>query len=113
MSIWSRIADAVARLGGTISEVFQKISSGAAAAPEKSLAFTIGMIALGAKMAKADGVVSGAEVTAFKEVFHVPPEDLQHVARVFNLAKRDVAGSFISPRRMAPSMSGNLPISNG
>jgi DnaJ like chaperone protein len=105
MSIWSRIADAVARLGGTISEVFQKISSGAAAAPEKSLAFTIGMIALGAKMAKADGVVSGAEVTAFKEVFHVPPEDLQHVARVFNLAKRDVAGFEFYARQVAKLFS--------
>jgi DnaJ like chaperone protein len=43
-------------------------------------------------MAKADGQVSQAEVRAFKEVFHVPQEEMDNVARVFNQARRDSAG---------------------
>ena len=43
-------------------------------------------------MAKADGVVTQIEIDAFKRVFVIAPEDLPNVARVFNLAKQDVAG---------------------
>ncbi len=50
------------------------------------------MIALGAKMAKADGQVTRDEVEAFKQIFKVPPEDMKDVARVFNQARKDVAG---------------------
>jgi DnaJ like chaperone protein len=70
-------------------------------APERTLGFTIGMIALGAKMAKADGVVTVDEVTAFKQVFHVPQAELAAVARVFNLAKQDVAGYETYARQIA------------
>lgn len=56
------------------------------------IAFTIGVIALGAKMAKADGYVSREEVDAFKQVFDVPPDELANVARIFDLARKDVAG---------------------
>ena len=52
----------------------------------------MGVIALGAKMAKADGVVTKDEVTAFKDVFKVPDSEVKNVARLFNLAKKDVAG---------------------
>lgn len=58
----------------------------------RKIAFTIGVIALGAKMAKADGHVTQDEVTAFRQVFHVPPGELENVGRVFNLARRDSAG---------------------
>ncbi|HLS69448.1 MAG TPA: TerB family tellurite resistance protein [Kiloniellales bacterium] len=60
--------------------------------PEKSIAFTIGVIVLGAKMAKADGAVTRDEVSAFKEVFQVPPEEMRNVGRVFNQARRDARG---------------------
>ena len=56
------------------------------------MAFTVGVIALGAKMAKADGVVTVDEVNAFKEVFKIPEGEMQNVARVFNLAKQDATG---------------------
>jgi DnaJ like chaperone protein len=87
MSIWQRIAGAVQDVGGTVGSLF-----GGDKPPEKSVAFTIGMIALGAKMAKADGDVTGDEVEAFKQVFQVPEKDRASVERVFNLAKQDVAG---------------------
>jgi DnaJ like chaperone protein len=60
--------------------------------PERSVAFTIAVIALSAKMAKADGQVTRDEVTAFREVFSIPPEEESNAARVFNLARQDVAG---------------------
>ncbi|MEC9345804.1 MAG: TerB family tellurite resistance protein [Pseudomonadota bacterium] len=58
----------------------------------RQVAFTIGVIVLGAKMAKADGHVSENEIAAFKEVFQVPPDELRNVARVFNQAKREATG---------------------
>src|SRR4029079_8304060 len=59
---------------------------------QHQVAFTIGVIALGAKMAKADGVVTRDEIIAFKEVFKVPEGEMENVSRVFNLAKQDVVG---------------------
>ncbi|GAB4232140.1 MAG: DnaJ family molecular chaperone [Methyloligellaceae bacterium] len=67
-------------------------ADGDGAAGENQVAFTVGVIALGAKMAKADGVVTADEVSAFKDVFKVPEGEMKNVARVFNLAKQDVAG---------------------
>src|SRR3546814_4837692 len=58
----------------------------------KAIAFTIAVIALGAKMAKADGAVNRSEIDAFKEVFRVPPHEIRNVARVFDQARRDSRG---------------------
>lgn len=90
MSIWSRIAEALAALtsGEALSKVFDKLRS----PPERSVAFAIAVIALGAKMAKADGHVTRDEVTAFREVFHIAAQDEEGAARVFNMARTDVAG---------------------
>ncbi|WP_436397582.1 TerB family tellurite resistance protein [Roseobacter sp. S98] len=90
MSIWSRITDALSALtaGEGLSAVFDRLRS----PPERSVAFAIAVIALGAKMAKADGHVTRDEVTAFREVFHIASRDEQGAARVFNLARQDVAG---------------------
>ncbi|GGE49339.1 molecular chaperone DjiA [Actibacterium pelagium] len=90
MSIWTRIAEALSALsnGEPLSEVFERLRT----PPERSVAFTIAVIALGAKMAKADGQVTRDEVTAFREVFTIPPEDEANAARVFNMARTDVAG---------------------
>lgn len=90
MSIWSRISDAIAALatGEGLSVVFEKLRSN----PDRTVAFTIAVIALGAKMAKADGQVTRDEVTAFREVFHIPAAEEANAARVFNMARTDVAG---------------------
>ncbi len=86
-----KIASAAQTLGSSVGDFFTGVH-GKSSAPEKSVAFTIGMIALGAKMAKADGVVTKDEVNAFKQVFHVPEKDMAAVQRVFDLAKQDIAG---------------------
>lgn len=90
MSLWSRISEAVAALthGESLSAVFDKLR----APPQRSVAFAIAVIALGAKMAKADGQVTRDEVTAFREVFQIASADEAGAARVFNLARQDVAG---------------------
>lgn len=90
MSLWSRIAEAVSALakGESLSHVFDTLRT----PPERSVAFAIAVIALGAKMAKADGQVTRDEVTAFREVFHIPREEEAQAARVFNLARTDVTG---------------------
>lgn len=90
MSIWSRIADALAALtsGEGLTAVFETLRT----PPERSVAFTIAVIALGAKMAKADGLVTRDEVTAFREVFEIPKSEEKNAARIFNMARHDVAG---------------------
>ena len=74
--------------GESLSEVFEKLRT----PPERSVAFAIAVVALGAKMAKADGQVTRDEVTAFREVFVISAQDEAGAARVFNLARQDVAG---------------------
>ena len=90
MSIWSRISDALQALaqGESLAKVFDRLRT----PPERSVAFAIAVVALGAKMAKADGQVTRDEVTAFREVFEIANEDEAGAARVFNLARQDVAG---------------------
>lgn len=90
MSLWTRIWDAIEALsqGSSLSDVFETLTR----PPEKTLAFTIAVIGLGAKMAKADGQVTRDEVTAFREVFHIEAADEAHAARIFNLARQDVRG---------------------
>ena len=105
MSIWGKLAGAATgfALGGPIGALLGAVAGhfgvdrqlelgDAAGPPESQVAFTVGVIALGAKMAKADGVVTPDEVEAFKQVFRVPPGEMHNVARIFDLAKQDVAG---------------------
>lgn len=73
----------------------------------KQIAFTIGVIVLGAKMAKADGVVTRDEIAAFKEVFQIPPEEMNNVGRVFNMARKDAAGFESYARQIANLFRGN------
>jgi DnaJ like chaperone protein len=108
MSIWSRVRDSLSAIGESVAGFLKRLRR--RTPPEKTIGFTIGMIALGAKMAKADGLVSGSEVAAFKQVFQVPDKDLPAVARVFNLAKQDVAGYEFYARQVSRLFNGRSPI---
>lgn len=110
MSIWTRIAESLSAIGDSVGGFLAKLARGRPAAPEKSIGFTIGMIALGAKMAKADGAVTHDEIAAFKQVFHVPDKDLAAIARVFNLAKQDTAGYDVYARQIARLFKTKAPI---
>ncbi|HEY6984360.1 TerB family tellurite resistance protein [Reyranella sp.] len=117
MKIWGKIVGGTAgfALGGPIAAllgvmaghavdqyVLEERPSGETAPAERrdpadhpglrQIAFTIGVIALGAKMAKVDGDVTGIEVEAFRSFFQVPPGEERNVERFFDLAKRDAAG---------------------
>ena len=107
MSVWSRIAAALAALaaGEGLSALFDRLR----APPERSVGFTIAVIALGAKMAKADGRVTRDEVAAFRAVFTVPPEEEGNAARVFNLARQDVAGFEDYARKVRAMFPGDGP----
>ncbi len=106
MSIWGKIIGGAAgfALGGPIGALLGVVGGHAIdryAAPDqpidedaatRKVAFTIGVIALGAKMAKADGVVTREEIAAFREVFQVPAEETRNVGRVWDLARRTSDG---------------------
>jgi DnaJ like chaperone protein len=105
MSIWERILDAATRLAngesiGSLLGLSPQASDGEHPGL-RQVAFTIGVIALGAKMAGASGEVSDAEVKAFRSFFKVPPGEEKNVERFFNLAKRDVAGFETYARQVA------------
>ena len=109
MSIWKRLAGAAAGLAedahmGGLGHFFHHDNDGNA---QHQIAFTIGVIALGAKMAKADGVVTRDEIIAFKEVFKVPEGEMENVSRVFNLAKQDVVGYEAYANQLASLLKGN------
>ncbi len=67
-------------------------SPGASGPDARRTAFGIGIVVLAAKMAKADGRVTRAEINAFRDVFQIAPEDLKTVGAIFNQAKRDAHG---------------------
>ena len=54
--------------------------------------FSIALIALSAKMAKADGIVTDDEVAAFRAFFTYPAEEAPKVQMLWNLAQQDTAG---------------------
>jgi DnaJ like chaperone protein len=89
--------------GESLAAIFDRLRT----PPERSVAFAIAVIALGAKMAKADGQVTRDEVTAFREVFQIAREDEAGAARVFNLARQDVAGYREYAQRIGAMYEGN------
>lgn len=108
LSLWSRISEALTALtrGEGLSAVFDHLRG----APERSVGFTIAVIALGAKMAKADGAVTRDEVFAFRQVFQIPPEEEANAARVFNMARTDVAGFDAYARKIAAMFGPGDPV---
>ena len=107
MSIWDRLGEFITRVSSSASsgvaevvEAVRTVFSGDAEL-RKQVAFSVAMIALSAKMAKADGIVTQNEVRAFQEIFEVPRDQTRNVARLYDLAKRDVAGFETYAERMA------------
>lgn len=112
MSLWTDIGAFVANLAtDTFSTVVESIRTmfGGDAQTRKRVAFSIAIIALSAKMAKADGIVTEDEVQAFQQIFAVPSSEVKHVARVYNLAKQDVAGYTSYGRQVRSLFPGDDP----
>ena len=111
MSIWGKILGGVSgfavggpigalvgALGGHMYDKYRRQAEtnnttiGQKTDQTKSITFTIGVIVLGAKMAKADGHVTEDEIIAFKQVFQVPDNEVKNVARIFDQARKDSNG---------------------
>lgn len=68
--------------------------------PTDTVAFSIAFIALSAKIAKADGLVTRDEVTMFRRIFDIPPEEERNAAKVYNLCRQETTGFEDYARRM-------------
>src|SRR5215468_4815376 len=109
MSIWGKIVGGAAgfAVGGPLGALLglaaghvlldeQQSSVAAQADPriprERQAAFVMGVIALAAKMAKADGQVTLDEIRAFREIVKAPPGEMKNVEWVFDQARQSSAG---------------------
>jgi DnaJ like chaperone protein len=102
MRIWDKIVEGMNSLG--IAELLGLSSPPADDGGHpglRQIGFTIGVIALGAKMARVDGQVSEVERAAFRDFFDVPPGEEANVERFFDLAKRDAGGFETYARQVA------------
>ena len=105
MTIWGKIIGSAtgfafggpigALLGGVAGHALDKLKT-KEKLPEqlalKQIGFTIGVIVLSAKMAKADGKVTKSEIKAFKEKINVPDNEIKNVARLWDQAKKTTDG---------------------
>ena len=105
MTIWGKIIGSAtgfafggpigALLGGAAGHALDKLKT-KEKLPEqlalKQIGFTIGVIVLSAKMAKADGKVTKSEIKAFKEKIKVPDNEIKNVARLWDQAKKTTDG---------------------
>lgn len=88
MSFWSGIMGAAARMFGPAERPDMDGFPGRI----DDAGFAAALIALGAKLAKADGIVTRDEIDAFKNVFKTPPEAEAGMARFFDLARQTTLG---------------------
>ncbi|MCC6736252.1 MAG: DnaJ family molecular chaperone [Bauldia sp.] len=112
MSIWQRFRQVLGDGVVAVGAVFDRIGTIFAGDPEerRHMAFSVAMVALSAKMAKADGVVTLDEVRAFRRLVDVPPSQAQHVERLFAMARRDVAGFESYAKKIASLYEPHDPI---
>ena len=88
MNIWQRIFSAGARLFGPPNMPDEHGQPGRM----DQAGIVAALVALGAKMAKADGQVRNAEVAAFKRVFQASPDNEDTIGRFFDLARQTTLG---------------------
>jgi DnaJ like chaperone protein len=107
MSIWARIGEFVARMSSSatngVADLVEAVRTVFEGDPElrRRVAFSVAMIALSAKMAKADGIVTQDEIRAFQDIFSMPQEERRNVERLYRLAMADTAGYEVYARQLA------------
>ncbi|MEM7696300.1 MAG: DnaJ family molecular chaperone [Pseudomonadota bacterium] len=93
MSAWGTFANAIKDVGAVGADVFDRVRGAVSGGDDaRQAAFSMAVVALAAKMAKADGVVTMAEATSFWNRFDVPPDAIRPIRRLFDLAQQDVSG---------------------
>ncbi len=88
MSLLSKIFTAGARLFGPPPRIDEDGQPGR----QDPASVTAALIALGAKMAKSDGLVTVDEIEAFKQVFQASAEDEAQIGRFFDLSRQTTLG---------------------
>lgn len=101
-SIWGKLGGAGlglalggpigALLGGVAGHMLIDREGAPFGKPPRDVLFTMGLVALAAKMAKADGVVVDVEVKAFEQIIEVPEGEHSKVQRLFELAMQTSDG---------------------
>ncbi|WP_114769429.1 J domain-containing protein [Microvirga subterranea] len=101
-SIWGKLGGAGiglalggpigALLGGVAGHMLVDREGAPFGRPPRDVLFTMGLVALSAKMAKADGIVVDREIKAFEQVVEVPAEEHDRVSRLFRLAMETTDG---------------------
>ena len=121
MNIWGKIIGGTAgfALGGPIGGLLGALAGHAVDSytedrkPDKDgreVAFTIALIALSAKMAKADGIVSRDEILAFRQKVDIPQQDIDNVGRLWDLARQTPDGFDGYARQIAGMFPKGSPV---
>jgi DnaJ like chaperone protein len=76
-------------------------------AETRRIAFATAVIALAAKLAKADGRVTPDEIQAFRRVFQIEDDEVGDVARIYNQAKASTDGFEAYARQIAMLFQGD------
>jgi len=88
MSLWTNISTAAARLFGPPAH---NDGNGRAASVDEAK-LVAALVALGAKMAKADGQVRREDIRAFRQVFRTDRQTEVTIGRFFDLARQTTLG---------------------
>jgi DnaJ like chaperone protein len=117
MSIWGKVIGGGvgfalggpfgALLGAFAGHAMDKAKATAPSTSDRQVAFTMAVIVLAAKMAKADGHVTHDEVDAFRQVFHIPSEEMKNVGRLFDEARQDAEGFEPYAQQIAAMFAGD------
>ena len=123
MTIWGKIIGSAtgfalggpigALLGGAAGHAFDKFKTKERLPEElalKQIGFTIGVIVLSAKMAKADGKVTKSEIKAFKEKINVPDNEIKNVARLWDQAKKTTDGFEVYAKQISNLLEKNSSV---
>jgi len=111
MSVWGKVGGAAAGLvvGGPVGAVVGAVVCHFVIDREgdPGVTFTIALVALSGKMARADGVVTDRDFDVFRRVFAIPPDEENNVRRIFNMARQDIAGFDHYAQQIAKLLVGN------
>src|SRR5690606_33867923 len=95
MSVWQRLSAFVGSFSqwtGVAGSLANSLDPDTWLPGGRDAAFTLALIALSAKMAVSDGIVTASEHRAFHKTVIVPQGNEVQVDRLFRMAQQDVAG---------------------
>ena len=123
MSIWGKIIGSAtgftfggplgALVGGIAGHAVDKVHPKDKLSEEKALkqiGFTIGVVVLSAKMAKADGKVTKEEIIAFRKKVNVPINEIKNIGRLWDQAKQTIDGFEIYAQQIANLLEKKSPV---